>query len=343
MVAQTGPCCLTIQKSIVYPPRVAVRQPVVNLKRHYHGPVVKMTKAYEAGSTALQSTTVDCRDGVTYARSKQACKLLRYRHVADLTTVYSYRPPRSSVRKHHVKKAPASASETAPGSASGSSTKRVRPTTRASWDGGPITALECYADDSAAEITNQSAGRSQNEATLAFLEARFDQDAEMRLLSYQIDKRKLDLRIQQYEDNMKLLDQQPADDIRLREAEMDMRRMETMAVLEEKWTSAAYRASQLDNCRQLVVPAQPSFRFTILVTMLSFFPGALLQGAAMLLRELRQRLRSAGNERQQKQRLLHISDGQRALVLAFIEVHPQLAAKAIELEHSFTVADRRWL
>ncbi|KAL3214188.1 hypothetical protein MRX96_051517 [Rhipicephalus microplus] len=35
----------------------------------------------------------------------------------------------------------------------------------------------------------------------------------------------------------------------------------------------------------------------MLVTMLSFFPGALLQGAAMLLRELRQRLRSAGNER----------------------------------------------
>ncbi|KAL3248506.1 hypothetical protein MRX96_056453 [Rhipicephalus microplus] len=238
-------------------------------------------------------------------------------HVADLAAEYSYRPPRSAVRKHRAKNTPASASETAPESASGSTAKRVRPTAQASWDDRHIAALECYAAESAAEISNQSApnmsavgmaderthtpattvdgpstevrgrhtpspepeltpgtaneashtpatsadgpsqathnrtplrelstnvpqplprgsaraqlaasteqtprrrtplraGRSQNEATLAFLEARYNQDVEMRLLSYQIDKRKLDLKIRQHEDNMKLLHQRHADDV----------------------------------------------------------------------------------------------------------------------------------
>ncbi|KAH7934602.1 hypothetical protein HPB51_029030 [Rhipicephalus microplus] len=138
-------------------------------------------------------------------------------HEADLATEYSYRPPRSAVRKHHAKNTPAFASEMAPESASGSTAKRVRPTAQASWDVRHIAALECYDAESAAEISNQSepeltpgtaneashtpatsadgpsqathnrtplrAGRSQNEATLAFLEARYDQEVEMRLLS----------------------------------------------------------------------------------------------------------------------------------------------------------------
>ncbi|KAH7977207.1 hypothetical protein HPB51_026944 [Rhipicephalus microplus] len=170
-------------------------------------------------------------------------------HVADLAAEYSYRPPRSAVRKHRAKNTPASASETAPESASGSTAKRVRPTAQASWDDRHIAALECHAAESAAEISNQSApnmsaagmaderthtpattvdgpstevrgshtpspaGRSRNKATLAFLEARYNQDVEMRLLSYQIDKRKLDLEIRQHEDNMKLLHQRHADDV----------------------------------------------------------------------------------------------------------------------------------
>ncbi|XP_075751991.1 uncharacterized protein LOC142817918 isoform X1 [Rhipicephalus microplus] len=96
------------------------------------------------------------------------------------------------------------------------------------------------------------AGRSQNEATLAFLEARDNQDVQMRLLSYQIDKRKLDLKIRQHKDNMKLLRQRHADDVRLREAEMEMRRMEMVAVLEERRANAAYQASQLQLIKELI-------------------------------------------------------------------------------------------
>ncbi|KAH7986728.1 hypothetical protein HPB51_026644 [Rhipicephalus microplus] len=96
------------------------------------------------------------------------------------------------------------------------------------------------------------AGRSQNEATLAFLEARYNQDVEMHLHSYQIDKRKLDLKIRQHEDNKKLLHQRHADDVRLREAEMEMRRMEMVAVLEERRANAAYQASQLQLIKELI-------------------------------------------------------------------------------------------
>ncbi|KAL3173900.1 hypothetical protein MRX96_001120 [Rhipicephalus microplus] len=298
------------------------------------------------------------------------------KHVADLAAEYSYRPPRSAVRKHRAKNTAASESETASESASGSTAKRVRPTAQASWDDRHIAALECYAAESAAETSNQSgdavtpaasllrsmyaredeapnmsaagmaderthtpattvdgpstevrgshtpspepqltpgtaneashtpatsadgpsqathnrtplrelstnvpqplprgsaraqlassaeqtprrrtplrAGRSQNEATLAFLEARYNQDLEMRLLSYQIDKRKLDLKIPQHDDKMKLLHQQHADNVRLREAEMEMRRMEMVAVLEERRANAAYQASQLQLIKELI-------------------------------------------------------------------------------------------
>ncbi|KAL3184029.1 hypothetical protein MRX96_006341 [Rhipicephalus microplus] len=129
---------------------------------------------------------------------------------------------------------PQNESETTRGSASGSTAKRLRPTAQANWDGRHIAALECDAAESAAEMTNQSAGRSQIEATLMFLEAWYDQDVEMRLLSYQIDRRKLDLQIRQHKENVKLLHQQHADDVRLSEAEMDLRRMKMMAVLEER-------------------------------------------------------------------------------------------------------------
>ncbi|KAL3206865.1 hypothetical protein MRX96_039864 [Rhipicephalus microplus] len=129
---------------------------------------------------------------------------------------------------------------------------RAGPAAQASWDDRHIAALECYAAESAAETSNQSAGRSQNEATLAFLEARYNQDLEMRLLSYQIDKRKLDLKIRQHDDKMKLQHQQHADNVRLREAEMEMRRMEMVAVLEERRANAAYQASQLQLIKELI-------------------------------------------------------------------------------------------
>ncbi|XP_075730666.1 uncharacterized protein LOC142772370 [Rhipicephalus microplus] len=77
-------------------------------------------------------------------------------HVADLAAEYSYGPPRSAVRKHRAKNTPASESETASESASGSTAKRVRPTAQASWDDRHIAALECYAAESAAETSNQS-------------------------------------------------------------------------------------------------------------------------------------------------------------------------------------------
>ncbi|KAH8042656.1 hypothetical protein HPB51_025159 [Rhipicephalus microplus] len=209
-------------------------------------------------------------------------------HLADLATEYSYQPPRSTVRKYRAKKTPASASETAPGSASGSTTKWVRPTAQDSWDDRHIAALKYYAAESAAEISNQSApnmsaagmsderthtpattvdgpstevrgshtpspaGRSENEETLAFLEARYDQDVEMRLLSYLIERTKLDLKIRQHEENMKLLHKRHADGVRLREAEMKMRRMEMMAVLEERRANTAYQASQVEFIKGLI-------------------------------------------------------------------------------------------
>ncbi|KAL1470891.1 hypothetical protein MTO96_040221 [Rhipicephalus appendiculatus] len=173
-------------------------------------------------------------------------------HVADPAAECSYRPPRSAIRKHRAKKAQASAPESASDSASVSAAKRVKPPAQAPWDGRRIAALECDAAASAAEITQQSAGRSQNEATLAFLEASYDQDTEMRLLSYSIDKRKLDLQIRQHEDNMKLLHQQHADNMRLREAEMEIRRMEMTAILEERRANAAYQTAQLELIKGLV-------------------------------------------------------------------------------------------
>ncbi|KAH8039588.1 hypothetical protein HPB51_007788 [Rhipicephalus microplus] len=173
-------------------------------------------------------------------------------HVAALAAEYSYQPPRLAVRKHRAKNTPASASETTPESALGSTVKRVRPTAQATWDDRHIAALECYAAESAAEIISNQSGRSQNEATLAFLEARYNQDIVMRLLSYQIDRRKLHLKIRQNEDNMKLLPQQHADDVRLRQAEVEMRRMEMVAVLEERRANAAYQASQLELIKGLI-------------------------------------------------------------------------------------------
>ncbi|KAL3186387.1 hypothetical protein MRX96_028102 [Rhipicephalus microplus] len=95
-------------------------------------------------------------------------------------------------------------------------------------------------------------GRSENEETLAFLEARYDQDVEMRLLSYLIERTKLDLKIRQHEENMKLLHKRHADGVRLREAEMKMRRMEMMAVLEERRANTAYQASQVEFIKGLI-------------------------------------------------------------------------------------------
>ncbi|KAL1422036.1 hypothetical protein MTO96_022498 [Rhipicephalus appendiculatus] len=173
-------------------------------------------------------------------------------HVADLAAECSYRPPRSAIRKHRAKTAQASAPESASDSASVTAAKRVKPPAQAPWDGRRIAALECDGAASAAAVTQQSAGRSQNEATLAFLEARYDQDTEMRLLSYSIDKRKLDLQIRQHEDNMKLLHQQHADNMRLREAEMEIRRLEMAAILEERRANAAYQTAQLELIKGLV-------------------------------------------------------------------------------------------
>ncbi|XP_075740830.1 uncharacterized protein LOC142787110 isoform X3 [Rhipicephalus microplus] len=45
---------------------------------------------------------------------------------------------------------------------------------------------------------------------------------------------------------------------------------------------------------------------------------------------------------QEQQWLLRVSEAQRAIVLAFMEEHPQLAAKAIELGHGFTDPGRLW-
>lgn len=50
-----------------------------------------------------------------------------------------------------------------------------------------------------------------------------------------------------------------------------------------------------------------------------------------------------GSASHHQQRLIRISEGQCALVLAFMTEHPQLAAKTIELQHGVTVADRRRL
>ncbi|XP_075726242.1 pseudouridine-5'-phosphatase-like [Rhipicephalus microplus] len=50
-----------------------------------------------------------------------------------------------------------------------------------------------------------------------------------------------------------------------------------------------------------------------------------------------------GTASHQQQRLIHVSEGQRTLVLAFMTEHPQLMAKATELQHGVTVVDRRRL
>ncbi|XP_075747212.1 uncharacterized protein LOC142804308 [Rhipicephalus microplus] len=50
-----------------------------------------------------------------------------------------------------------------------------------------------------------------------------------------------------------------------------------------------------------------------------------------------------GTSSQQQQRLTRVSETQRALVLAFMDEHPQLAAETIELRRGVTVDDRRRL
>ncbi|KAH8042569.1 hypothetical protein HPB51_024622 [Rhipicephalus microplus] len=119
-------------------------------------------------------------------------KVEHLKHVTDLATEYSYRPPRSAVRKHRAKKLQLSH-------------QRPRQGLRPPLSGSDLprrpvgTTVECYAAESAAEITNQYVGDARdntclkhrekpNEATLVFLEASCDQDVEMRLLRYQIDR-----------------------------------------------------------------------------------------------------------------------------------------------------------
>lgn len=79
--------------------------------------------------------------------------------------------------------------------------------------------------------------RGQNEATLVYLEARSEQEMRMRMLGHYLDRERLALQIRQHEDTMQLQMHQHSDNVRLRELELELRKTELAALLEERRTS----------------------------------------------------------------------------------------------------------
>ncbi|XP_075535888.1 uncharacterized protein LOC142571429 [Dermacentor variabilis] len=98
--------------------------------------------------------------------------------------------------------------------------------------------------------------RGHNEATLAYLEARSDQEMQMRMLGHELDRERLALQIRQHDDKMRLHIRQHDDNVRLREQELELRKTELAALLEERRSSQVYQTAQLELIKALTEKLQ---------------------------------------------------------------------------------------
>nr|XP_050033547.1 uncharacterized protein LOC126530276 [Dermacentor andersoni] len=98
--------------------------------------------------------------------------------------------------------------------------------------------------------------RGHNEATLAYLEARSDQEMQMRMLGHELDRERLALQIRQHDDKMQLHIRQHDDNVRLREQELELRKTELAALLEERRSSQVYQTAQLELIKALAEKLQ---------------------------------------------------------------------------------------
>ncbi|XP_075532923.1 uncharacterized protein LOC142566072 [Dermacentor variabilis] len=87
--------------------------------------------------------------------------------------------------------------------------------------------------------------RGQNESTLAYVEARSEHEMQMRTLVHDLGRERLALQIRQHEDNM-----------RLREQEVELRKTERAALLEERRRSQVYPTAQLELTKALTEKLQ---------------------------------------------------------------------------------------
>ncbi|XP_072146216.1 uncharacterized protein [Dermacentor andersoni] len=98
--------------------------------------------------------------------------------------------------------------------------------------------------------------RGHNEATLAYLDARSDQEMQMRMLGHELDRERLALQIRQHDDKMQLHIRQHDDNVRLREQELELRKTELAALLEERRSSQVYQTAQLELIKALTEKLQ---------------------------------------------------------------------------------------
>ncbi|XP_070377049.1 uncharacterized protein [Dermacentor albipictus] len=98
--------------------------------------------------------------------------------------------------------------------------------------------------------------RGHNEATLAYLEARSDQEMQMRMLGHELDRERLALQIRQHDDKMQLHIRQHDDNVRLREQELELRKTELAALLEERRSNQVYQTAQLELIKALTEKLQ---------------------------------------------------------------------------------------
>lgn len=76
------------------------------------------------------------------------------------------------------------------------------------------------------------------------------------MLGHELDRERLALQIRQHEDQMQLKMQQHNANVRLRELEMELRKTELAAILEERRTSQAYQSAQLELIKTLTEKLQ---------------------------------------------------------------------------------------
>ncbi|XP_070380685.1 uncharacterized protein [Dermacentor albipictus] len=98
--------------------------------------------------------------------------------------------------------------------------------------------------------------RGHNEATLAYLEARSDQEMQMRMLGHELDRERLALQIRQHDDKMQLHIRQHDNNVRLREQELELRKTELAALLEERRSNQVYQTAQLELIKALTEKLQ---------------------------------------------------------------------------------------
>ncbi|KAH7954907.1 hypothetical protein HPB49_022749 [Dermacentor silvarum] len=190
----------------------------------------------------LRQDTTNRRKSGTEEEYEAVDRLLQ--QVADLAREWGYRPPRSAVRSHRVGK----------GRPACADARVARPKKRVP-DIRQSVALK-IGTSASKEADNDFGARGQNEATLVYLEARSEQEMHMRMLGHELDRERLALQIRQHEDQMQLQMQQHNDNVRLRELEIELRKTELAAILEERRTSQAYQSAQLELIKTLTEKLQ---------------------------------------------------------------------------------------